>query len=121
MTGFDFLLRWLWAFLFTQTTEVPVYTIALSRSAPHRSLPRRLLLAFGASALTHPPIWLIWYYLPPTGSDVFWRMVVAAELFAVVAEAAYFARLGVQRAFLWSLGANALSFGLGMLQQLYLG
>lgn len=112
---------WFRAFLFTQVVEVPVYVLAMRHaqrtgwSERPRGLPLQLLVAFGASAITHPAVW----YLIPAVADPrrsYAEYVVLAETFAVVVEAFYFysghiAWLG--RAFVWSLLANALSAGLG--------
>src|SRR5262249_14116566 len=68
---------WLSAFLFTQLVEVPIYTFAL-RGRP--------LVAFGASLITHPFVWLMVPRLPP-GHYV--ASVLVAEVFAIVVEAYY--------------------------------
>ena len=108
------MMAWLLAFAFTQIVEVPIYLRALDTvqgRGPQRSTPRAVLLAFGASALTHP---LVWFAFPRLLAIPYWSMVGWAEVFAVVAEAIYFRALGVKRAFWWSLGANAASAGLAL-------
>lgn len=97
---------WYQAFLLTQIIEIPIYCIALR--AQWR-FPLILLLAFGASAITHP---VVWYAFPLLGVS-YWWMVVLAEVFAVLCEAVYLRLLGVRDAVLWSLLANAASAGVG--------
>lgn len=112
---------WAFAFAFTQVVEVPIYTRAL------RVTPLR---AFGASAVTHPVVWFIipwiwsalyaWAARHVAGFSLGWTgqhlgYGVLAESFAVAVEAAYFSSLGIKRAFLWSLAANAASSLLGLL------
>lgn len=76
------LARWLLAFAVTQAVEMPLYWLALR-------VPWRV--AFFASALTHPVVWFVFpwvwrgWLLGTYGS-----MVLAAELFAWLGEAAYF-------------------------------
>jgi hypothetical protein len=95
---------WLRAFLFTQIVEVPIYV---------RGLRCSRLAAFGASALTHPVVWLVFF-------GRFWRAdyttrFASAELFAWLVEAAYFRfLLGKRGALLWSFVANAASVLLGL-------
>ncbi len=102
---------WLTAFIFTQLVEIPIYTVATGC---------RVIVAFGASAITHPIVWFVicgvhWH------SD-YLVQVVAAELFAWLAEAAYFAFIfGKRRAWLWSLCANGASLSLGLLSRHWFG
>lgn len=91
---------WLARFLFTQLVEVPIYTGALRG---------RALVAFGASALTHPVVFFVFPLVWPGGG---WPMLIAAESFAVLFEAAYLHRFGLRRALAWSLVANGASFTL---------
>jgi hypothetical protein len=114
---------WLAAFVFTQAVEVPIYALAQRMIHPSKdgatpppsrasAWAWRVALAFGASALTHP---IVWFVLPPTSRWLgYWGYVALAEAFAVLAEAAYFRALGLPRALLWALGANAASAGLGL-------
>lgn len=108
---------WLIAFLFTQAVEVPVWTVALTRDGPARSLPARLELAFLASLATHPLAWIIAWDLAalwPGGREEGRVVSVAlAELFAWGVEARLMRHLGLARAGWWSLAANLLSYGLG--------
>lgn len=95
--------RWLAAFLLTQLVEVPIYGIALRG---------RLLIAFGASTITHP---IVWFVIQPLWPGRFYQGVLVAEAFAISVEAIYLQRTGrVRRAWLWSLGANAASVGVSI-------
>jgi hypothetical protein len=102
---------WFRAFLFTQIVESPIYM---------RGLRCPVWAAFGASALTHPIVWFGFFHPGLPGSYV--GKIVAAELFAWLAEAAYF-RLAFRRkrAWLWSLCANGASFSLGLLSRHWFG
>ncbi len=98
---------WLTAFVFTQLIEIPVY---------RRVLRASVWAAFGASAITHPLVWFVFFH--PAVPGGYWGKVVAAELFAWLAEAAYFRFVfGRGWALVGSLAANAASFGLGMLSR----
>jgi hypothetical protein len=101
---------WLWAFLFTELVEVPIYWFGLRVS---------VVAAFGASAITHPLLWfLLFPYLP---LPYLW-LILIGEAFAVIVEAAYFAVLfRRRRALLWSLAANAASLGAGLVSRRYFG
>jgi hypothetical protein len=98
---------WLLAFAFTQAVEIPIYRRA---GAP-------LWVAFAASALTHPVVWFVFPLL-----DLPWLwMVLCAELFAWLAEAAWLRWHGVRRPLWWSLLANGASLSLGLLARRWLG
>lgn len=101
--------EWLSAYGFTQVVEVPIYVRAL------RERPRleRVWLALAPSALTHPFVWFAFPQLPVP----YLTMCVLAEAFAFGVEWALLAALGVPRAWLWSLGANALSLGLALVSR----
>ena len=106
---FSYLIAWMWAFAFTQVIEVPVYQWYLGCSLPR---------AFAASSLTHPMIWFAFLYV----RGHYPLAVVAAELFAWLAEALFFARpFGLQRALRASLVANAASLALGLLSRAAFG
>ncbi len=97
---------WLQAFLLTHAIEILVWLIASRRL----SVPRRYLVVFGPSCITHPVVWFVfpwdtWPYLPT---------LVLAEAFAVAIEALYVRRLGIVRPWRWSLAANAASLGGGL-------
>jgi len=101
---------WLWAFLFTQMVEVPIYAVSLRVG---------LLPAFGASAITHPLLWFAIF--PHLDLPYLWRVVIG-EAFAILVEAGYFALLfRRRRAWLWSAVANAASCGTGMLSRWLFG
>lgn len=107
---------WLAAFAFTQAVEVPVYGAALTP----RPWPQRIAIAFAASLFTHPVVW--WGVTEFTESGFDYTACVAAfELFAVVAEAAWMRRFGVQRSLAWALLANGASAGLGTWSRLVFG
>jgi hypothetical protein len=115
----EFVIAWLWAFLFTQVVEVPIYVAlmrrAAGRAAPPEGLVWQIALGLGASTMTHP---IVWFVIPRIVPDPYWVMVIVAESFAVIAEGIYFYALrafGLPRAMLFSLLANAASAGLGFL------
>lgn len=111
------MIPWFWAFVCTQIIEMPIYRFALARIA---TPPKRAwLVAFGASALTHPIVWLVfprlfhrWIEADDRG---YWWMIAAAEAFAVIVEALWLRWFGLRRALVWSIVANGASFGLGSL------
>jgi len=94
---------WLFAFTVTQVVEAPIYRLAL---AP----PHRLAKALGASALTHPVLWLVF---PLFESSSYATSAAVAEACVVAVEALYLTALGVRRPWAWSLLANAASCGVG--------
>jgi len=105
-------MKWLIAFAFTQAFEVPIYLLAMHRQRLDALGWERWLIAFGASALTHP---IVWFVLPTTIKWVsFWGYVAIAETFAVGAEALILQRFGVKRPLLLAFVANATSAGLGL-------
>jgi len=118
---------WFDAFVFTQAVEVPVYVLAL-RQAPRerrergpKSLEWQVLLAFGASAVTHP---IVWFVIPDIGPSSYLEYALEAEGFAVMVETFYFFSLHVasfRRSLAWSLLANGLSLGLGFASRALFG
>jgi hypothetical protein len=110
------LLAWLGAFAFSQAIEMPIYALALRCVGLGRG--RLWLAAFGPTALTHPIVWFVFPWILPTP---YWLMGVAAESFAVLAEALYLHFFGVRRALVWSLTSNALSCGVGLAARATLG
>jgi hypothetical protein len=101
---------WLWAFIFTQMVEVPIYSVGLRVGLP---------AAFGASAITHPILWFLIF--PYLHLPYLW-LVVVSEGFALLVEAAYFAWVfRRRRALLWSAIANAASFGTGLFSRWLFG
>lgn len=106
----DFVLRWLWAFVFTELVETGIYVQATG----DRPLRERLAIGLGASAITHP---LVWFVIPEVTQAFgigWWTTVAIAETFAVLVEAGWLASFGARRALLWSLTANGVSFSLGL-------
>lgn len=102
-------LAWLGAFAFTQLVEVPVYRRA---GCSWRG-------AFAASAITHP---VVWFVIFPLLRARYAEKVVVAEAFAVLVEALWLrVALKNPRPLAWSLAANGLSFGLGMLSRYLFG
>jgi hypothetical protein len=122
---------WVSAFAFTQVVEVPIYVGALGLggrrlAARKLGLLARLCVAFSCSLLTHPVVWFVF----PRLIDAYYHyvaMVIAAETFAVLTEAAVVAvALGggarsVAPAFLISLLANMTSMSLGFLVRYFFG
>ena len=94
---------WLGYFLLTQLVEVPIYYYALRG---------RALVAFGASAITHP---VVFWVFPRIWPGSYWSMIAGAEAFAVVVEWLYLRGFKLKNAFAWSLGSNAASFLLARL------
>ena len=89
----------------------PPYEICGLAAAHRLGIPRRFLIAFGSSAITHPFLWFVfpwesWPYLPT---------VILGEVFVVISEALFAKWLGVPRPWLWSLFANATSLCIGLL------
>ncbi len=99
------MVRWLVAFAITQAVETPIYV----RAQPGQRWPRRLAVAFGASAVTHPFVW----FVPRTLFGDWVVYVLVVEAFAVVVEALWLRAFGVARAGWWSLLANAASVAIG--------
>src|SRR4051812_16128687 len=101
------MIAWLTAFLFTQLVEVPIYM---------GGLRVRFWGAFAASTMTHPIVWFGVLFL---GQYVdYWPLVVAAELFAWLVEAAWFKyALGRPRALLWAFIANLSSVCVGFISR----
>lgn len=109
----DWIVRWLLAFVLTQSCEMGIYANA---PGPDRSLRERIAIAFGASAITHPIVWFVItpLYLP-LGLD-WWTMVAIAEAFAVGTEAVWLMAFGHRPivALGASFAANGLSFTIGL-------
>jgi hypothetical protein len=105
---------WAVAFLFTEAVEAPIYTVALRDF----NLVPRLILAFGASLLTHP---LVWLFVGAYGDHGYWKAVAAAEIFAVLVEAGYLRALAASNVLGWASFANASSFALGLLCRMIWG
>jgi len=102
--------------------EVPLYAWSLRG----RPMERRIAIAFGASAVTHPIVWLVIApaFFPPDPLPGGWlAMAAAAESFAVAVEAVWLRAFGTtwRRAAVWALVANGASFGAGQLSRELVG
>ena len=100
---------WLTAFALTQLIEIPIHARALRGDA------RRWLMAFMASALTHPFVYFGFAMVMMPGTI---RYALVAESFAVGVEAWWLrrctgGRMSMTDAVLWSLVANAASVFVG--------
>jgi hypothetical protein len=102
--------QWLYAFAFTQAVEIPIYM---------RPLKGRYVVAFGASAITHPVLWFVCPLIP------FFRDqngIYCAEGLVVLVEAVWIYCFGVRpplQALIWSGVANGMSYGLGLVSQYF--
>ncbi len=97
---------WWIAFLITQAIEIPIYMWMV----PRRRWPIQLLIAFGASAITHPFLWFAYpWYMPAPG----WLLFFVGEGLVVLVEGMYLRVLGIKNPFLWALLANVVSAGAG--------
>ena len=108
----NLLSSWLLAFALTQLVEVPIHARALAEPG---SGPRRWWLAFAASAITHPFVYVGFTWLLTPGTLAY---ALLAESFAVIVEAWWLRRCAPERlawadALLWSLVANAASVAVG--------
>ena len=119
---------WLIAFALTQIIEAPIYATALRgidrerKRSSQRGSANRLLLGLLPSTLTHPVVWFVFPQLMRAPIEFSYvMMVVCAEAFALVAEFLILRRLGLSHAMLWSLLANALSLGLGLVLRHHTG
>ena len=110
---------WLPAFVFTQIVEIPIYLWAIAHARNRSFRPFDLAIAFGASAITHP---LLWIFFPVGLSPrAYVATTAVAEILVVLVEALWLRIFGVERALLWSFVANAASLGLGMLSRALFG
>ena len=110
----DFLLAFLRAFVVTQMVEVPIYRLGYGASLPR---------AFGASAITHPLVWFVFFGpFSPLDDLSYVPRLVMAELFAWLVEAGWLA-LTVRKphALRWSAIANLASIAVGALLRATLG
>ena len=73
---------WAEAFWFTQAFEMPVYLVALYLYRPELRWYTRAVIAFGASAITHPFVWFFFPYFSLGHEPAYyWNVVVpAAEI-----------------------------------------
>ena len=104
-------MTWFQAFALTQLIEMPIYLVGMRGAA--LSVPMRVAVAFGASALTHPIVWfpLRDGLVPLLGG---WGYFVVAEAFAILAEWAYLRSFGLANPLQWSLLANGTSLTIGL-------
>lgn len=108
----EWLLPWLSAFALTQVVEMPIYVRALREGEPTIDrMPVAIAVAFGASALTHP---VVWFVMPRLIPEPWLAMVIVAELFAILAEAAWLRAFKLPRALAWAAFANAASVLVGI-------
>ena len=110
---------WLAAFVFTQIVEVPIYLVALARVPRPASRLRDIFVAFGASTLTHPLLWLL--FPKNLSPHAYYATTAIAEVIVVLVEAAWLRLFGVRRAIVWSIVANGASFGLGTISRALFG
>jgi len=95
----------------TLVCELPVLLL-LARAQP---VMRVLVIAASASGLTHP---VAWYAASVLSPDEYPIGIWLLESGVVLAEALWYQfwlRPGIARSLLWSLLANAISFGIGWL------
>ena len=88
----------------TQLVECPVYAMALGERR------RRWILAFAASAFTHP---IIFFIFPSFWPDDYWRYVAMSEAFAILVEAGWLTVLKVKYSIAWAVLANGASVAVG--------
>src|SRR4029079_12215861 len=100
---------WFVAFLLTLAVEVPIATLMLRRDEPN--LLRAAALVVFANLVTHPLVWYVWSQVFLIGTP---QYVIAAEAWAILAEAVFYAVVirGIRpgRAFLLATVANVASF-----------
>jgi hypothetical protein len=105
---------WLRAFLLTVLVEVPLVTLLTPSSRV--AWPKRACLVFAAQIMTHPLVWFVFPSLPDLSRPT---TLVLSELWAWLAEAAFFALVDLAPTKLGAVGvaalANGASLGLGFL------
>ena len=104
------LITWLVAFSLTYLLEAAVYQLPFVESDGCKSRRRRLGDALMINACTHPFVFLI---LPLLISEQAYLYVVAAELFAFVAEGFLLKRFGYKNPWRLSMTANLVSWLFG--------
>ncbi len=97
---------WFLAFVLTVVIEVPI-VLALTRDS-RVPLPKRAALAFFAQLMTHPAVWFIFPALPWGSRHT---TFVASELFAWLAEAAFYALADVAPSTLRAVAVAAVANG----------
>jgi hypothetical protein len=105
---------WFRAFLMTVAIESPIVILLTAQSRTR--WPKRLCLVVAAQLMTHP---LVWYVFPAITGMSRYSTFVLSELFAWIAEAAFYALEDVAPTKLGAIGVSALangaSLGLGFL------
>jgi hypothetical protein len=105
---------WFAAFVLTLTIEAPIVAILLRRAEPDR-VRLGVLIVF-ANLATHPMVWYVFTQLFLVGTLEY---VLAAEGWAIAAEAVFYAAairgLSARRAIGVAVAANAASFLVGRL------
>jgi hypothetical protein len=103
---------WVAAFVLTLASELPIAAWLLRRAEP--DLARRIVLIVFANLVTHPAVWYVFSQWFVVGTLAY---TLAAEGWAVAAEAVFYLvtirGLGVNRAIVVSVVANAASFAIG--------
>jgi hypothetical protein len=103
---------WFAAFLLTLAVEVPVATLLLRRDEPN--LLRVAALVVFANLVTHPLVWYVWSQVFLIGTAEY---VIAAEAWAILAEAIFYLVVvrGIRpsRALAVAAVANVASFAAG--------
>ncbi len=115
MLSLAYALAWLRAFAFTELVEAPLY---------RRLLGVEWRVALGASAITHPLLWIVLPLVWPHVSIPWGALVLVAAAIVVLVEAAFFhlaAEIAPRRALLASLVTNAASATLGASLRALLG
>ena len=103
---------WLSAFLLTQIVECPIYVRAMGQR------PARWAIAFGASAISHP---LIFLGLPLVWQGSWIGYVICAEGIAVLLETLWLQWFKIKRPLYWALMANGCSLAIGLLSRWLIG
>jgi len=106
--------EWFPAFVLTVLVELAVVLVGLRGTGTAVGLPRLGLLSVFANLATHPAVWFVFTQLFLVGTAAY---VVAAETWAVLAEALFYWAVlpGVspRRALAVAVAANAASFVIG--------
>lgn len=105
---------WLRAFLLTVAVECPL--VVLLTAEARLPWPKRVTLVIAAQLMTHP---LVWYVFPAMPGLPRFSALVISEIFAWLAEAAFYALVEATPTKLGAIGVSALangaSLGLGFL------
>ena len=115
MSADDYFQAWTHALVFTLAVETPIYMLLAPRFADNkRSLLIWLSVGLSASLITHPFVWYAWPEIIDA-TQHYTAFLVAAELFAVLVEAAWLRLWSVRLApaLLISIAANMSSVAVG--------